>query len=106
MVEQLAVQELLFDDDKAAAYNLLVNINGNNTAGNSDTSDTEYKRVLTCDKLKLTPFVDPMQDDVKDSLLLIKPTNGNNHGGGLIFNSSSQNYKDILRWIKEGARNN
>lgn len=41
-----------------------------------------------------------------NSLLLIKATGGDGHGGGSIFSAASADYAAIVAWIEAGAPNN
>jgi hypothetical protein len=41
---------------------------------------------------------------VADSLMLLKPTQGAAHQGGLVFDEGSRYYKLIYRWIAEGVK--
>jgi len=41
-----------------------------------------------------------------NSLILIKATGGNSHGGGALFPVSNAKYQAILNWIAQGAKNN
>ena len=44
-------------------------------------------------------------DEPQSSVLLAKATNVTAHTGGEIFNTSSSEYKTILKWIEDGAFN-
>ena len=45
-------------------------------------------------------------DNPENSLLLVKGTGKNGHGGGVIFTISSDDYKALLAWIQDGAPDN
>lgn len=42
----------------------------------------------------------------ENSLLLIKGSGGDGHGGGSLFSSASDDYQKILAWISDGAPDN
>lgn len=42
----------------------------------------------------------------EDSVLLIKATGGDGHGGGALFAANSSSYQAIVNWIEQGAQNN
>jgi hypothetical protein len=52
----------------------------------------------------VTDVVDRAAPD--ESLLLIKATGGNGHGGGQVFGANSTQYDTILRWVQQGAIDN
>lgn len=41
--------------------------------------------------------------DPESSLLLLKPSGGDDHGGGVRFEQTSDSYQKIQHWIKDGA---
>jgi hypothetical protein len=45
-------------------------------------------------------------DDPENSLMLIKGSGGDSHGGGTLFAVSSDEYDLILSWIEDGAPDN
>jgi hypothetical protein len=45
-------------------------------------------------------------NDPETSLLLVKGSGGEGHGGGTVLASSSSDYADIVAWVNAGASNN
>ena len=54
------------------------------------------------DYQNLEPRVDP--DDPDESSLLLKPSGGEEHGGGALFDRDSASYGMIRKWIAQGAQ--
>lgn len=68
---------------------------GMNLAADETSVSLVYENVL--------PRIDP--DDPENSLLLLKPSNQVDHPAGVIFPTTSLEFRTILQWIEEGAFN-